>query len=432
MTIATGGIGGINVTQLVTQMMQIESRPQTLLKNQQTKSNDLLAAFQALAGTFFGVQSAAQSIVGVNGTTPWSLYTANSSSLNVSATAASTAVAGTYGFNVTSVAAAHSTLYSGQNALTAVASTGATIGITQGGVTTNVTTTDTTLAGVVSAINSTVGLGVKAAAVQTGVGLYSLQLNAVNTGVASQFTVTGLTAAVGTSATLTTGADAAVTIGANTVTSATNTFTNTFPGVTFTVSKIETGDTITVGNNLTGMTNQVQSLVTGINSAIGQISSASSYNATSKSGGPLLGQLLPSQLKNALQDAVVNVPGGGSLASIGIQLDRNGNLAFDSVKFSAAMAANPASVQSLVTGLAQRVNTVATGAVNATTGSITNSIQGNQSQAKFLTDSIASWDIRLAQRKAGLQRQFSSLATALARMQTQQSWLSGQFATMSR
>lgn len=432
MTTAMDGIGNINVTQLVTQMMQIESKPQALLKTKQGAANDLLAAYQSLAGTFSGVQTAAQAIVGPGGSTPWSLFTATSSSANVSASAAAGAVAGTYNFNVTSVAAAHSVLYSGALALTAPAATGTSFGITQGGVTTTVNTTDTSLQGVISAINSTPNLGVKAAAVMTGTGVYQLQLNAASTGAASQFTVSGLTAGVGTPTALSTGADAAVQIGASTVSSATNTFAGVFPGVTFTVSKVESADSITVGNNVAGMTNQVQALVTAMNTAIGQIASQTSYDATNKKGGPLLGDLLPGQLQDALQNSVLNVPGGGTLSSIGIQMDQNGNLVFDATKFSSAMAANPNSVQSLVTGLAQRVNTIATGAVDSTVGSITTAIQGNQSEIKDLTDSIAAWDVRLTQRQAVLQQQYSALATTLAQMKNQQSWLSGQFTTMSQ
>jgi flagellar hook-associated protein 2 len=221
-TTASSGVSGaspINVPQLVANMMTLEKQPQTILKNQQSSYNDLVAAYQTLATTMSGVQTAAQAIVGPGGSTPWVLNTATSSSTNVSATASSSAIAGTYSFNVTNVAAAHSALYSGQMALTAQASTGTSFVLTQGGVTSNITTTDTSLAGVISAINSTPGLNVKAAAVQTGTGVYQLQLNATSAGAASQFTLSGLTAAVGTATVLTTGADAAIQIGANTVTS---------------------------------------------------------------------------------------------------------------------------------------------------------------------------------------------------------------------
>ncbi|OIQ81325.1 flagellar hook-associated protein 2 [mine drainage metagenome] len=432
MTTAMNGVGGINVTQLVTQMMTLERQPQNLLKTQQGAANTILAAYQALAGTFTGVQTAAQAIVGPGGTTPWTLYTATSSSMNVSATASSGAIAGIYGFNVTSTAAAQSDMYSGQMLLTAQAATGTSIGITQNGVTTNVTTTDTSLQGVINAINATPGLGVKAAAVQTGTGVYSLQLNATNTGAASNFSVTGLTAAVGTPTVLTAGTDAAVQIGANTVTSSTNTFANTFPGVTFTVSKVENNDTITVGNNVAGMTTQVQALVTAVNNAIGTITSQTSFDPTGKLSGPLLGETLPGQLQDSLQNAVLNVPGGGTLSTIGIQLDQHGNLVFDPTKFAAAMAANPNQVQSLVAGFAQQVNTVTKGAIDPVTGSLTTMIQGNQSQIADLTTSIANWDVLLTQKQADLQTQFSTLATTLAQMQNQQSWLSGQFTTMSQ
>ncbi|HUW78808.1 MAG TPA: flagellar filament capping protein FliD [Candidatus Nanopelagicaceae bacterium] len=432
MTTAMNGVGGINVTQMVTQMMSLEKIPQTLLKNKLGADNDILTAYQSLAATFSTVQSSAQAIVGAGGITPWSLYSATSSSPNVSATADSTAVSGIYNFNVTSVAAAHSVMYSGQMAMTAQASTGTTFGITQGGVTTNVTTTDTSLAGVISAINSTAGLGVKAAAVQTGSGVYQLQLNATNTGVSSQFTVSGLTTGVGTASVLTSGSDASVTVGSSTVTSSSNTFTGVFQGVTFTVGKVESGNSITVGNDTAGMTNQVKTLITSMNTAIGQITSQTAYDPTTSKGGPLLGELLPTQLQDGIQKAILNVAGGGTLANIGIQLDQNGNIVFDATKFASAMAANPTNTQSLITGLAQQVNTLTKGAIDPTIGSITTTIQGNQADITDLNNSIAAWDVRLAQRQTDLQTQFSTLATTLATMQNQQSWLSGQFTTMSQ
>ncbi len=426
------GIGGINVTTLVAQLMAIESKPQALLKTQQTKVNGVLAAFQSLSGTFTSLQTAAEAMVGTTGTTPWVLYAATSSSTNVSAAATASAVPGIYNFNVTAVAAAHSMLYSGQMAQTATAATGTSITITQGGVPTTVSFTDTTLVGVVKAINATPGLGVKAAAIQTGVGLYQLQLNATATGAASQFTVTGLSAAVGTGTVLTTGASASVQIGTSSITSSTNTFSTVFPGVTFTVSKVENGDTITVANNVAGMSTQVQTLVTAMNTALGMIASQTSYDATLKKAGPLLGEPLPRQLQANLQQAVLTLPGGATLATIGIQVDKTGNLTFDSAKFATAMATDPSGTQALVTGFAQRVNTVATDAVKATTGSITTAIMGKQAAVKDLTDSIATWDLRLAQRQADLQRQYSQLATTLARMKDQQSWLAGQFLSLSQ
>lgn len=432
---AMDGIGTINVGQLVSQLMSVEGTQQALLKNQQSTAQAMLAAYQSLNSNLSTLQTASQAIVtSLVVPQPWSLLTATSSSTSVAATATSSATPGTYSFNVQSVAAAHSVLFGNAVALTDTVASGGSVTITKNGTPTTISLTDTSLQGVVSAINGNSALGIKAFAVQVATGSYRLQLTSATTGAASQFTVSGLDSNVGTASVVTTGADATVQFGpasTDVITSSTNTFTNAYPGLSFTVSKVESGDTITVGNDTAGMTKQVQSLVDALNASLSTIQTSTAYNASSKTGGPLLGEMLPGQIGDSLTSAVYTAVPGSSLATYGIDIDQTGKVTFDSTKFQAALTSNPSGTTAAIAAFATQVGKVAKGATDIATGSLTSVIQGEQAQISSLGQSIADWDQRLQDKQAQLTQQYSDLNTQLTTMNNQASWLAGQFASMS-
>jgi flagellar hook-associated protein 2 len=432
---AIDGIGTINVGQMVSQLMSVEGAQQNLLKTQQSAVQSALTAYQQLNTNLAGVQTASEAIVtSLLSPHPWTLYSATSSSTSVAATATSAATPGTYSFNVQSVAAAHSVLYGNAMALTSTAASGGSVTITQNGTPTTISVTDTSLQGVVSAINGTANLGVKAFAVQVAPGSYRLQLTASSTGAASQFTASGLDATVGTAAVVATGSDASVQFGpaaTDVVTSSTNTFTNVYPGLSFTVSKVESGVTVTVGNDAAGMTKQVQSLVDSLNTALSTIRTQTAYDATTKTGGPLLGESLPTRIGDSLSSAVFTASPGSTLATYGIDIDSTGKMTFDATKFQAALTSNPSGTTAAITSFATQVGQVAKNATDFATGSITTAIQGEQSQITSLGQQISDWDLRLTAKKDQLTQIYSNLNTQLTTMNNQASWLAGQFASMA-
>lgn len=432
---AMDGIGTINVGQLVSQLMSVEGAQQNLLKTQQSTDQGILTAFQQLNTNLASVQTASEAIVtSLISPSAWNLLTATSSSTAVAATATSSATPGTYSFNVQSVAAAHSVLFGNAVALTDTVASGGSVTITRNGTPTTISLTDTSLQGVVSAINANSTLGVKAFAVQVAPGSYRLQLTSSTTGAASQFTVSGLDSNVGTASVVTTGADASVQFGpasTDVITSSTNTFSNVYPGLSFTVSKVESGDTITVGNDSAGMTKQVQTLVDSLNAALSTIQTSTAYNASTKQGGPLLGQMLPGQIGDSLTSAIFSAVPGSTLATYGIAVDQTGKITFDSTKFQAALTSDPAGTKSAISAFATQVGNVAKTATDFATGTLTTAINGEQSEITSLGQEISDWDQRLADKQAQLTQQYSQLNTQLTTMNNQASWLAGQFASMS-
>ena len=431
---AIDGIGTINVGTLVSQLMSVEGNSQTLLKNKQSAEQTRLTALQTLNTQVLAIRTAAEKIVGslYSPKTTWDTQTASSSSSTVAATASASAQTGTMTFDVLSTAATHRTLLSGAVS-SAQALTNGPVTFTRADGTTSTIdlSAATTMSELVSTINASAPLGVKAIAVKISDDAYRLSLSASESGSGAAFTVAGLDPALGTSAVATQGADAVIKIGSadtDVVSSSTNTFTDVLPGLTFTVTKPETGVTVSVGRDTSTMTSQVQSLVGALNTALGTITSKSTYDTTTKAGGPFLGESVTRALSSDLANGVL---GNGTLADFGIQLDRYGKVAFDSAAFSKKAAADPDATVAAMTALATRVGTVAKKATDYGTGSLTTAISSRQSTVKSLTSSISEWDDRLARKKAALTAQFSALNTQLSKLNDQASWLSGQLGSLS-
>jgi flagellar hook-associated protein 2 len=306
------------------------------------------------------------------------------------------------------------------------------------GTTQDIDTGDGTLQGLVSALNAS-GTGVKASTVRLDDGSYRLQVTATATGASSDFTLQntdGSDLLGGAAATA--GRDAEITIGADVLHSATNTFTDIANGLTITLASGApdgTAVTLDARQDVAGMASSVKSIVDAVNDALDKIDSLTSYNSSTKTSGPLAGDAAIRAVRNALLGAVYPAD-GSSLADVGIQLDRYGKLTFDEDAFKDAYAADPVAVAAKFTtgaieGFAARIRTVAQGASDSVDGTITTAIKGRDSDIKRMQDGIDDWDTRLALRQQSLQRQFTALETALSQMNSQSNWLSGQLASLS-
>jgi flagellar hook-associated protein 2 len=431
---AIDGIGTINVSTLVSQLMSVEGTTQSLLQKQQTKQQSALSSLQTLNTNLAAVQTAAEKLItSVLSPRAWAVNTVTSSSTAVTGTATASATAGSYSLDVLSVATAHKVLFGTPTSSTATIG-GGSLTFTRGGTDTTVDLSSAgTLADVASRINATSGLGVRASLLQVGTDSYRLQLSSTSAGAAGRFTVSGDTAALGEPAVIATGTDTAVRFGPgvdDVATSSTTTVSNLFPGLSFTVTKPETGVVLTVGQDTATMSSQVGSLVSAVNTALTTIRTATAYNATTKTGGALLGETLPSALADSLTSSLF-ATSGKSLAALGVSVDRSGALTFDSTRLTAALSSDPAGTTAAMQAFATRLGTVSHNATKFAGGSLTTAVTSRQKTISSLGKQISQWDTRLAAKKTQLTKQYSAVNTQLSQMSDQASWLSGQFSTLS-
>ncbi|MDO9377680.1 MAG: flagellar filament capping protein FliD [Nocardioidaceae bacterium] len=343
----SGLVSGLDSATIVSKLIQVESNPQTLLKNRQSSEKLAVSALQTVNAK---IASLATKAGALSLAAAWNPLKATSSSSSVTVTVGTGASPGTTSFTVDQTARAHRVDFGTTAALDARVTGDGTTLVTLDrldGTTTQIDTGDGTLSGLVKAINGS-SSGLRASTVKLDDGTYRLSVVSTATGEDSDFTLTRAdgSALLGT-VTATAGRDARITVGPDQVSSSTNTFAGTLLGLDVTIAAgtaVGTQVDVSVTSDVASMTAQVKAMVDGANSVLADIDSLTSYNATTKASGALAGNATVRALRNELLDTVSRSADGQTLATVGVQVDRSGRLSFDEAKFTAAYAADPVAV----------------------------------------------------------------------------------------
>lgn len=455
MSLAIDGlVSGLNTTDLINQLMTVESQPQTLLKNKVSTTQTLVTALQ-------GLNSSVASLATVATRTALpatvNLFTATATASSVTVSAASGAASGQLDVAVTAVAKAQVSVSA---AMTAWPDSPATFTIVKSdGTKVELTAASTSPGDIADTINNSAA-GVKAVRVAAGTDgggnpLYRLQLSSAATGASGAFsiyrgsaadvtagTATDLLAAPG-AATITAASNASVTLWAGTaaeqvISSSTNSFTDILPGVNISVSKVEASPvTITIAKDTAGISNVAASLVAGLSAVFSTIDAQStvtqgtdSTGAATTKAGVFTGNGTVRDVRSRIQDAASAPVNGRSPSEIGLTITKNGTIQYDQDKFSAALAADPAATQAMLQTISQRIADAANVASDRFTGTLTTTITGQTSSLKSLNDEIGDWDVRLAAQRAGLETTYSALEVTLSNMKAQSSWLESQLSAL--
>jgi flagellar capping protein FliD len=460
-----GLISGLDTTSLVSQLVAAEALPQTRLKNQMTAAQDAAAAYREVNTKVDAVRTAAAALT-ADGLA--AARTASSSATSVTASATSTAVTGSrLSFTVESLASTAGFVSGATWATTGTdvrkpigpdaATPGPspwplTISRPDGTSTSVEPPAGATLAQTVSYINGLKDLGVRATAVNTADG-YRLQLTSASSGEAGDFFVEPGAGADFTQVSV--AKNAVLDLGSSIkLSSSTNTFAEVMTGISVTVTEKGAAAVVEVAEDSKSVATKVKKLVDAVNSALSTIKTHgnSERGSTAALKGDFALRELASRLLTKVSDAVPNAvpsatsPGtfsAGSPAAIGIELTRDGTVAFDEATFLKTMESDPGTVQRLlagtpasggtpaVEGLAQRLATLAKDATNSTTGTLTLLAHGKDSLVDDFESRIADWDLRLATRRETLTRQFTAMETALSSLKNQSTWLAGQLGSLS-
>ncbi|MET1085880.1 MAG: flagellar filament capping protein FliD [Arthrobacter sp.] len=449
MVFALSGLAtGMDTTGIINSLMRIEANPQTLLKNKASASQVMVTALQALNSRIASLAELSKATAKPGAL---DLFVATSSSDDVKVKAGTSAAAGSVDFTVDRLAQTHAGVTAAKTAwpndpaiLTFVAADGTR---------TEVTAASTSLNDVVSAINKSTA-GVTAMKVSTGNGDFRLQLTSETSGAAGSFTAyrgsradldagtaVDLFAETG-GAVIKAGLDAQVTLWAGTaaaqpITSSSNTFTGLLPGVDVTLTSVPAAPvTVTVAEDKAQITKKAEDLVNALNGIFAYIKSNSAVTAAAGSAGTKAGIFTgDSTVRDAgqrLRTAASQPVDGKSPTQIGIAITKEGNFTFDAAKFSSALAADPALVESTLQTIAGRVDAAATLTSDKDKGLITASINGRQSVVKNMQDQILAWDDRLAARESTLKRLYSGLEVQISRMNSQSAWLASQLGTLPK
>ncbi|AEI10973.1 flagellar filament capping protein FliD [Cellulomonas gilvus] len=450
-----GLVSGLQTADLIDSLITLQSGTQSLLKNKQSTASSLVTALQSLNTK---VASLAEHAAKVAKPASWDAVTATASDKSVTATAGAGAQPATLSFRVGAVAASQSSLVT----LPAAGQYGSatpTFTITRNGETTSVTAASTSVPDIVEAFNAS-DTGVRATAVKvpeldaggvpTGASTYVLQLTGTETGAANSFSLTYTGASGQEPAALEqvrAASDASLTLfpgssAQRTLTSASNTFDDLMTGVDVTVSAVTAADaapvTVSVAADSSALRSLASGLVTNLSTVLTEISSRTASKTTTASdggtvvtGGLFSGNATIRMLQQTILEQASAPVGGVSPSDVGVVIGRDGTFTFDQTKFDAALAADPAKVEAVLTGIAKNLAATAKGASDSGTGTLSVTVQSQQSLVKDLGEQITDWDDRLAARRVALERQYASLETALSSLQSQSSYLASQIAALT-
>lgn len=466
-SISSPGLGsGLDINSIISKLMQVESQPFTAMATKEASYQAKLSAFGSLKGALSSLQTAAQTLK--NTTTFTGMSASVSDTTAFTATASSTATAGSYQIGVTTLAKNHSVRSNGTYELAdtfkggALAiQVGSTAGV--GGTTVNVTIADgSTLATVKDAINAA-NAGVTAKISNDGI-TNRLILTSTATGADGNFRIaatqtgTGGTPVspgvvrdltnfnyvgtdTGTMVQLSAPDNAAFTVDGLAYTRSSNVVTDAITGVTLNLAKEGGSAKLTVAKNTGAVTSAVSAFVKAYNDAANGIKTMTAYDAANKKASVLTGdstaRSIQSQLSALIGTSVSGIAGGISrLSDVGISIQKDGTLALDSSKLSAALADTSKDVGSLFTqttsgneGIAVRINKMLEGIVGSA-GMITSRTDGINASIKDLQKRGEALQNRLIQVEKRYRAQFTALDSLIASMNQTSTYLTQQLANL--
>ena len=228
------------------------------------------------------------------------------------------------------------------------------------------------------------------------------------------------------------GQNAKASINGIAVESATNTFTDTIPGLSFTASQVTTAPVdVSVSADTATMKKSVQDFVTAYNALNDLLSASTKYDDATKRAGALQGDSTTVGLQNALRSMMgATAVGAGAfqrLADIGIDMKRGGKLEVYESKLDAALK-NPQALKAMFAtnagagadsnGLAVKVKSFASqmlsfeGLLENKASALGASVKRNTSDQERVNDRAAVVEKRLRAQYTALDAKMGSL-TAL-------------------
>ncbi len=443
---------GLDVPTLVSQLVSAERAQYTTpLTARETTATVQLSAVSSLKGALSTFKTTVDGLQDASSFTP---RTTSSGDEDVfTATSAGGASTGSYAIKVVALATAQQ-LASGPFGAGSSSQVGTgKLTITYGtkSFDVNIDSTNNTLGNIRDAINKASGnTGVQATILNEQNGshlvLTSTQTGAANTitvaasggdGGLAQLAYDGVTPSTVTQ--MQGAQDAHIKIGTFDHYSSTNSVSDAIDNVTLTLKSTSTNPvTLSVSDDTASLKQRVSNFVTAYNALYASTSKLRSYDATSKTAGPLLGDALlrgiESQVGLDLSNPVAGVTGNyKTLAAIGVTRQTDGTLAVDSDKLDKALSADSTAVAKVfggTNGVAARLSTDLGNMLKSGSALDSRTTSLNNDLAAIQTDSDA-LDARMQVIQDRYTKQFTALDQLLTQLQSTSSYLTAQLSSIS-
>ena len=447
--ISFGGLAsGLDTEAIIDAMVQAAREPIRLLEGKQNDYNRILSLTNTLGSQLGNLRTVAKSMD--TSSEFLSMKATSSDDTAVTATASSTAAAGTYELVVTALAETERT-YS--DALAAKDATGlvgtGTLTIQVGSdaaVPISIDQSTDTLEAVASMINSESALRASASVVFDGTN-YRLVVIGEDTGAANGITFTeGGTLALNLDVPANqrqAAQDATIQMDGLTFSSASNQLTETIAGLTIDLKKVTDPDpvTIRVDVDADAVKGKVQAFVDKYNEVARFFQQQFTFSGEARSD-TLLGDSTARTIQGRLRGILgAEVSGAGStytiLSSIGVAVEKDGTLSLDATKLTDALADNRAEVAALFSfddgdsaldtdGIAVRLVNMLDGMLQAPDGLLETRKEGLGDSISSVKHRIEEVERRVDSYEQRLRRQYTALEQAMSEFQSIGSFLAQQ------
>lgn len=449
-----GAISGLNTTELVTQLMKIESTKLDKLNEKKDTLNEQADAWRELNSLLYTLQENVydlRSLTMFMGTTP---STTNSDVLT--ATSSNGALVANYSITVENLAQAQTVSSAVQTSATTALGFSGVFTISGEEVTVD---SDDTLTDIAKKINSAAD-SVYASVIQTESGKYQLAVTNRETGTANAATFSytsgdnvleslGIIFEDGTVNVTQAAENAKVTFNGITVERATNTITDAITGVTLTLKDV--GSTkLSVAEDKDAIVEKVKSLVESYNAVMDFINENTTYtydkDTKTGSAGPLFGDSTLSYIQSTLKSYLSKTLDGvdanfsslvmiGISSASGIEGAKSNHIAFDEATFRKALDANYDDVGKLFGSIGGKGVfsdmydqiykwTSTTGMINDKTDTIDSEIEDLNDRIEDMKDYLKNVEERYY-------TQFTNMELALAKLKSQTSAITALLSTSS-
>ncbi|RTZ47571.1 flagellar hook-associated protein 2 [Candidimonas sp. SYP-B2681] len=456
MAISSIGVGSnLPLGDLLESLRKSENQALNLIKFQQTSAENRFSAYGTLKSTIEALKKTSDAL-GKAETFGALKTSANGDAFTAVAT--SSAVAAEYSIKITDLASSQTLVAAGQaDRATTIAGEGDTgpidIEIALGNdskKTITINKEDTSIDGIMKAINNDPELGVSATVINDGLeSPFRLVLTAKATGTkaaVTSITVTGspnLQGAIGYNSDdgnlfeQTAAENAKLTVNGLAIVSQSNTIRDVLDGVTLTLSKKTTEPTIlSIARDDAVTSAAINAFVTAYNKLQGTVNSLTSFNVEQKSQSALTGDSLTRSIQSRIRGTLNVDESSGpirTLAQLGITTNpNNGMLEVNTSKLNAALADNMIDVQKLF---------AAESGISATLGAVADTFIKSGGLINNATDSIATirktlqrqYDAtsdRIDQKMETYRRQFTALDSMVAQMNSVSTYLTQQLSML--
>jgi flagellar hook-associated protein 2 len=469
MAISSLGVGsGLDLNALVDGLLSAERTPvENRLNSQEGKLQTQLSAFGVLSSSISSLQSALTPLKDL----AQGRVAKSSDPSIISVTAGETAAVGNYSVvanqtamaeSLASTAFASSTDVVGEGSLTFSFGTtdydaqtdtynSFTANPNKVPVTITIDSSNNTLEGIRDAVNSA-DFGVTAVIVNDGTGqrlLFSsdatgaensLEVTVSGDSVGSDSDNTGLSQLAFNSAATNlqqtvAAQDAQITVNGLAITSSSNTFTDSLPGLTLEIEDTSASPVnVSVDLNKAAAETAIRGFVKAYNELNGDLSSVASYNAETGEAGILLGDSFVRGVGSTLRNHLVSSYADSTspirnFIDLGIKTKSDGTLSIDSETLTAALADNYDAVIAFANAAGDAMDSSVSSYLGSD-GLIKGRQDSLQQGIERINDQRDQLDLRLSKMEQSLRQKYSALDTLLAGMQSTSNFITTQLASL--